>query len=403
MVFICSLLLPKSILHSMRIVVFASNIPPLRNPRSFRMTRHLPLLHSIADLLVISSPNPATCQMDESYIRRHGLAIKQNSRLRSGLKSIGLFRFLHRYLFPDDKLFHQLMYLFYYIFRYRKRDDIILTVSHPFSSHLTGWILKKWFGHRWIIDVGDLYAEPLINNSWIASLKSKFERLVLSSCEHIVVNAESLKNYFIKRYKIEPSKCSVIENGVHLDFSKMQRIEHQELNLVYIGNTYPRTREAIAEIEHLLKLVKALPELNIKIRLYGMQHQGIYDLQKQYKEFLEISRCDSDQELLQAYGRADFLINFANKNNPGLPSKLREYMCSGLPIIHYKHQSIDAAEEYLSKHNANFISCLLNSNSIDELINFLKAEHKIFIPDRQVELNPLEQWKKIFNSDKKNT
>lgn len=383
----------------MRIVVFASNIPPLRNPRSFRMATHLPLLHSFSDLLVLSSPNPDETLKDGFYIRRHGLTIKQNSSIRSGLKSIRLLRFLHRYLFPDDKLFHQLIYLFNYIFRYRKKEDIILTVSNPFSSHLVGWILNKWFGHRWIVDIGDVYAQPFNNNSWIVRLKSNFEKLVLESCEHIVVNAESLKNYFIKQYKIEPSKCSVLENGVHLDFSKLKRMEHETLNLVYIGNTYPETREARVEIKYLLNLAKNHPELKIRIRLYGLQHQGIYELEERHKEYLEISRCESDQELLQAYGGADFLINFANNNNPGLPSKLQEYLCSGLAIIHFKHRSEDVAEEYLSKHHANFISCQLNRNYTEDLITYLKTKHQVFIPDWQREISPLDQWKKFFKLD----
>lgn len=380
----------------MRIVVFASNIPPLRNPRSFRIARHLPILHSLADLLVISSPNSDKVLQDDFYIRRHGLSINQHSTIRSGLKSNRLFRFLHSYIFPDDKLFHQIFYLINYVFRYRKKEDIILTVSNPFSSHMAGCILKKWFGHKWIVDIGDVYAQPFNNNSWIVRLKSNFEKLVLASCEHIVVNAESLKIYFTEQYKIEPSKCSVIENGVHLDFSRMKRMEHQELNLVYIGNTYPETREARVEIEYLLKLAETHPELQIKILLYGLQHQGIYDLQKRQQDYLEISRCNSDWELLQAYGRADFLINFANKNNPGLPSKLQEYLCSGLPIIHYKHQSEDVAEKYLSKHHANFISCLVDSNDTEELINFFKTKHQSFKPNRQIDKSPFDQWRKIF-------
>ena len=140
----------------MRIVVFTCNYPPLINPRSFRIEKFVKLNSGEHEILIITSPVNGFIQNEKKVIRC-GLQMNRDSVYRNSLKKYSFLRFLHKLIWPDDKILHPFLYLINYLFKYRHKDDHIITVSNPFSSHLIGLVLKKFFKHRWTADIGDIY------------------------------------------------------------------------------------------------------------------------------------------------------------------------------------------------------------------------------------------------------
>ena len=78
------------------------------------------------------------------------------------------------------------------------RPDALITVSHPFSSHLVGLALKRAFpALRWIVDVGDPFAllreTPLNNPRLYGGLNRRAEHHVLQQADAVAVTVESAR------------------------------------------------------------------------------------------------------------------------------------------------------------------------------------------------------------------
>lgn len=322
------------------------------------------------ETLIITSPVKGFAKHEDEIVRT-GLPMKVYNPIRESLKKYSFVRSMHKLFWPDDKLFHQFFYLLAYLFKYRKKDDRIITVSNPFSAHLIGMFLRKICGHRWTIDVGDVfysYHHYSFLNRW-------FEKKVILNADEIIVNSESLRNHFLSLYKIPTEKIRVISNGTQLDFSKLKHIASETIRLSYIGNTYDHTREAIEEMRILIACAKRSGK-KMRIQLFGNQFHKLHQLQKEHPELIQIAYCYNDEELLNAYAQTDILINFANKNNPGLPSKLEEYAVSRLPVINFVYTEADASCPYL--HETKCIVCHINIEAPDmqKLIDFVLKKHQ---------------------------
>ncbi len=371
----------------MRIVVFTCNYPPLINPRSFRIEKFVKLNSGEHEILIITSPIDESIQNEKNVIRC-GLQMNWDSAFRNSLKKYSFLRFLHKLIWPDDKILHPFLYLMNYLFKYRQKNDLIITVSNPFSSHLIGLVLKKIFKQRWTADIGDIY----FGNQHFSFLSKFLERIILKSADHIVVNSNSLQEHFISHYNLSRDIFSVIPNGIHLNASKIKHIPSPIIRISFIGNTYPETREAITELNILIELAKMDLERKICIQLYGNQFYKVQLFAKKYPELVQIRFCKNELELMDAYSNTDILINFANKNNPGLPSKLEEYLATGLPILNFIYSKTDPSFIFLNNHKAYVHHVNLNSPDL-KLLNYFIQQN-----NGKQQINPASQDEQIKNS-----
>ncbi|MGB4969811.1 MAG: glycosyltransferase [Saprospiraceae bacterium] len=382
----------------MRIVVFSLNFPPLRNPRSFRVGLYSKYLHEKYDLLTITSSIDEECA-DPSFVFRSGIKIRMKSKLRGKLKRFSVIRFFHKFIFPDDRIIYMIPFLFNYIFKLRRKDDLIMTVSNPISAHLIGIFLKLFFRHQWIVDIGDIFSnQNTSNNGPNAFLINRYEKSVLNFSDHVVLNAYSLKQYYQSSFSIPNEKMTVIPNGILLDIERIRHIQSNEIRLSFIGNTYPIVREGLEEMKILLKLVELFPETTILIQLYGVQFSKLHELENIFPNIIKIRYCQTDDELIQAYSNTDILINFANKDNPGLPSKLNEYQATGIPIINFLHSFEDSSWHYLNTIQNAVIHVLVNQVELESIAEFItKSLNVPRIHISEPAKNFTEAWNRVFN------
>ncbi|MBK9109290.1 MAG: glycosyltransferase [Saprospiraceae bacterium] len=343
----------------------------MRNPRAFRIENLIRSRYSDQEYLVITSRFANEKNINEKNIYRLGISRNIQSLRRQQLKKYFLLRFLHRLIWPDDKILYNIWSLIYYILFLRKRDDHIYTVSNPFSSHFIGYFLKRFLKHVWTIDVGDLFYLPDQSASYFKKCNLYFERKVTSTCDHLLVNADSMRAYFADKYKLDRNKIQVIPNGNRLDFPKMNRSKSKTLQLTFIGNTYESLRDGLAEIDIFLRLYNEHPELNMNIQLLGMMYQPLLQKINACQTWIQTSVCNSDEKLLEAYAKTDILLNFANKNYPGIPSKLEEYIASGIPVIHFCWQANDPGSIFLKQSNHPFLEFVIGQTPVLELKIYL--------------------------------
>ncbi|MBK8954415.1 MAG: glycosyltransferase [Saprospiraceae bacterium] len=345
----------------------------MRNPRAFRMENQIRSLHPNRDYLVISSKCEKGEVKDEKNIYRIGFKRNQKSPLRQQLKRYSLLRFFHKFIWPDDKVFFALLSLVYYILFLRKRDDHIYTVSHPFSIHLVGYYLKKIHKQVWTADIGDLFYLPHQKAHPFKKWNPHFEQKVLSTCDHIRVNANSMRNYFAEKYHLDYAKFEVLPNGNRLDFSTLKRPTSGTLQLTFIGNTYEGIRDGLAEIDLFINLYTQFPEMQFNLQLLGMMYSPLLQKIRPHSSWIQTGICDSDEKLLAAYSTTHILLNFANKNYPGIPSKLDEYVASGIPVIHFCWEANDPGSIYLQEQKHPYLEFVIMKSAIVELERFLKS------------------------------
>lgn len=334
---------------------------------------------STQDYLIITSKYEKDNTKNESNIHRIGFKRNHLNPLRQHLKKYTLIRFIHRLIWPDDKILFNIWSLIYYLLFLRKQDDHIYTVSHPFSSHIIGCFLKRFYKHVWTTDIGDLYYFPHQKAHPYKKWNQYFEQKILSSCDHILVNANTLRDYFADLYKLDPNKFRVVPNGNRLDFSKLKRADSNTLQMTFIGNTYEDIRDGLAEIEIFKRLRNEYPEFHFNLQLLGKMHSPLLEKISDFNSWIQTRVCNSDEELLEAYSKADVLLNFANKNYPGIPSKLEEYVASGIPIIHFCWQHNDPASIYLMQHKHPFLEFVIDQTAVQELKKYVNDIRNLVI------------------------
>ena len=95
--------------------------------------------------------------------------------------------------------------------------DLVLTTSPPESIHITGMLLARLTGVRWIADFQDLwttkkvvYRPPTPLHDLIVK---RMERLVYDRCDHIIANTMGNERVYRESFGIDASKITVIPNG----------------------------------------------------------------------------------------------------------------------------------------------------------------------------------------------
>ncbi|HEX5626293.1 MAG TPA: glycosyltransferase [Saprospiraceae bacterium] len=335
------------------------------------MARYFPLLREITEAILITAPVKGLTQQEPGVIRT-GFQIKPISTLRKQLKQNWFLSRLHTCILPDDKVVYQIWYLIHYLIKCHRKSDLIITVSNPFSSHLIGLTLKYIRGHSWIADIGDVYTHSPKNHG-ISKLKQTFEDLVLREADHVIVNAQSLKEFYHEHRGMAEDKISVIPNGISVAPSMIAHQPSDTLRLSYIGNTYGGIREGLREMEVLLTTIRKQIPTKCRIHLFGSQFHELENLALQNIDCVTLDTCRNDFELADAYSKTDILLNFANSDYPGLPSKLEEYVATGLPIINFYYSKDEASISFLNSTKCRVFHVNLKHPELASLHDFFKT------------------------------
>jgi glycosyltransferase involved in cell wall biosynthesis len=93
---------------------------------------------------------------------------------------------------------------------------LVYTSSGPFSSMLLGWRLKKKLDIIWVADLRDPFSDAYawqFPTKFHWYLMRKFERILFSKPDKLVVNTDEVKKLYIKRRYLDEKNIQVINNG----------------------------------------------------------------------------------------------------------------------------------------------------------------------------------------------
>ncbi|MEP7196639.1 MAG: glycosyltransferase [Saprospiraceae bacterium] len=383
----------------MRLIILNPYSLPIVNPRSLRINNIIKSTFGKIDTIQLCNPVEGY-KNSSKHIKQHGFKLPNSKSNQLNNKSLFL-EFIQWLIWPDIFVLNSIIHFLFYFFKYKCKNDILLTLSNPVSEHLVGLLIKlfKIKGVYWIADIGDIFSHVHARkkSSRLKKLTSIYEKWVLTYSDCIVVNSESIRDFYLEEYNVDSAKVKLIYNGPNVEFDKINSEFGDEIILSYFGNCYLPIRPAVMEIEILLEVITLLElrGFKSKLKLIGRQYSELF-LHYGSNKKIEFCQQLSPYSLINEFQIANVLICFANKNYPGMQSKLEDYVNSGLPIVYFCYNASDSGQKFLEGHHLvlNYQLGLDNPNKLYEFVEKNKFQG-IDQQSRNVEINKLN-WPKLL-------
>lgn len=216
--------------------------------------------------------------------------------------------------------------------------DWVISVSHPFTSHIIASKLLSKYSFRWMVDIGDPFyhhERAPRNNDLLWRRRNRLvEKSVLQNCNAISVTNHALKDIYLKDYDIStplivaPPIMTLKQND-DCDLSKSK----DHIHIGYFGTFY----DGIRPVEEIQKGWKNLRS-NVPIHLHFFG--AIKDNHKKAIRRLDLSVDQLSfhgniprSQLIATMKSMDYLMNVENLTTHQLPSKWADYLSSEIAIL----------------------------------------------------------------------
>lgn len=209
--------------------------------------------------------------------------------------------------------------------------DVIICSYQPISCVTLAAKLSKVTGIPFVVDLRDLPNQFLTLGQH--NQESRYLKNLLSKASGITITTDKLQERLKLEYSINSSK--VVYNGVEselLSHSLKFKASH-DFKIIYAGSLY-EGRDLTPVLDAANKLSKVV-ELPIFVEVYGNINSSlIKKYSKIYPDIFSFKGMVEREILLTSYSTAKALVNILPYDHrDAIPSKIFEYIASGLPII----------------------------------------------------------------------
>ncbi|MBF0419594.1 MAG: glycosyltransferase [Magnetococcales bacterium] len=252
-----------------------------------------------------------------------------------------------------------------------KHKPKMIWSTYPIAtSLLIGWLLSRWSGRPWIVDLRD----PMVlgRHPLDPSLRKLFVRLearILKRCHRIVVTTAGLKELLSQRYPdIAANKWLVIANGYDEEvfndpaivraLAAKPGLKNRTISLLHSGTLYlgPEERNPAAFLDALIDLQKQGflsppdspdgPGIKLKVMLRASGHDAQIQAMIQERQLqgsvVLLPTVPYRDSLLEMVGMDGLLLFQGEAFDRLIPAKLFEYLRSGRPVFALVGQSGDS-------------------------------------------------------------
>jgi hypothetical protein len=283
------------------------------------------------------------------YVRNPLHAVLQSQPVKTGakrgIKSLGA-RYL---LIPDGSMVWSIACALNASVRLAaQRSSLIVSTSPPESPHLTGLFLSRLTGVPHVVDLRDGWTdEPLkrqITESRVRRwIETSMERAVLANAALVLVTSNEWKELLLARIPRFHSKTHVLTNAYSGQGNLMRKPlgkAHDLPRLVYTGKLgLSRANQDLEALVSLLTCEASMSTKPFEVKFVGeLQAREIERLEYLANAIQEygwkvtmtgnLSETQSKMECATAAGLLLLSVSHA-----ALPSKLFDYMATGLPIL----------------------------------------------------------------------
>lgn len=253
------------------------------------------------------------------------------------------------------------------IIKIKNKINKIISVSHPFSSHIIAFIINKITSLKYEVDVGDPFSfnpETPINNYFLYSKLNFFaESIILKKSKKIYVTNRNIANYFSNKFGIKKENIIINWPISRLPFKNYCINKNIVVSFNYYGSLYENQRT----IDDVILAFNVLNNIynNIVINIYGENESYILNYKGIIPENIKIYKKLDGINYLNSLYESNAVLNIGNNNILQLPSKLIDYIISGKNIYNFVKDVRDPSL-YFSCNYKNIKNFLIPDGSIIE-------------------------------------
>ncbi|MBK9379447.1 MAG: hypothetical protein IPM86_15045 [Saprospiraceae bacterium] len=131
----------------MRIHIFSNHYFPENNPRAFRTDQ---IIRSLLEEHEVTYYNSRAVLSD--FQETNG-SESRKFKIQSKLKR-NIYKLFKAWIFPDKSILTAFsVFIKYSLLKRVTKPDMIITISHPWSFHLIGILIKRIYAVQWICDI----------------------------------------------------------------------------------------------------------------------------------------------------------------------------------------------------------------------------------------------------------
>lgn len=315
--------------------------------------------------------------------RKKGLTGKANY---SGKKTIKLKKFL----IPDsyiEWLPWAVSAAIFYFFGKRK-PDAIFTSAVPYTCHLVGYLLSKFWKKPLILDYGDPWVydpgRPKVGLRLI--IENYLEKKVVKHAKAIVVTTSTTKDLYVDKFSLDENKVFVVPmgfdpNDIPFDHN-FKKIKKGKIEIVYTGRIEPESRDAQSLFQAISAVKNNVHRMEIVFEFLGSFGEDIFRHIKNYKidKNFKILGWHTHSECMKKIYFADAVILLGNYTNLQVPGKLYNYIGCGTPVIYLSNianEDKDPVEEELKSSGILYWKINNTKENIEEFFEKIFIKHKI--------------------------
>lgn len=243
-----------------------------------------------------------------------------------------------------------------------KDYDWIISVSHPFTSHVVALFIKPCLPQaKWLVDIGDpfyLLHEPPINNQMLYGYFNKIiESRILRLANMISVTTVGTLLEYEKFFTQSRKKIQVIPPLLSINPQTYRKKTHKKniITLVFAGTLYKRLRSPEILLLCFQKLIESYNKNKLELHFYGEINdcKSILDQCPDHvRPNLFVHGVVSRKKVAVALAEADILVNIGNNSPLQLPSKIFEYIFYEKPILNFVSIKNDSSLKIIKDYPA---------------------------------------------------
>jgi glycosyltransferase involved in cell wall biosynthesis len=211
--------------------------------------------------------------------------------------------------------------------------DVIYISCSPFSSAISGVIMKLFSGRPLVLDFRDPWSLNPHNHhvAFHRLIASREERWAIERCDKLILNTPSAERLYRRAYPGCAAKMVTIPNGYDRLNPALPQAAGSPFRIMHVGHFY-RTRQPDLLLEALARIGN--PEIEF------VQIGGAAEALTRYREKVSITVVDSmpHSEALDAMRTASLLYMKQGfeadvAEYAPIAAKTYEYLATGLPIL----------------------------------------------------------------------
>ncbi len=217
--------------------------------------------------------------------------------------------------------------------RSARECDVIYVSCSPFSSSVSGAIVKRLTGRPLVVDFRDAWSlNPHTHPSRLhRAMINRFERFVLDACDALIVNTDGAARLYAAVYPKHGKKIVTIPNGYDVLTPVARRPTEGDFQIMHVGSFYgSRNPDALLE---------CLAEIE-RDDIVFVQVGGGFDSYERFKKKVKIKIVPpvNREEALDLMREASLLYlkqgwEAGVSEYIAVGAKTYEYLATGLPIL----------------------------------------------------------------------